>query len=155
MEFFGIRVINNIPDASTVAFFRMGLRHMGVIEAWMRCLRLKFIIRFSKHVVVRALMQRLCQFHSPRLLQSRSSATHERRKRKSKMECCQRAGMRTQLILDRGTWMFSRSNEPHQPRRLQEQDVYWCLLWLPVLTGCYTCQLPRSSDASTPTWSRE
>jgi hypothetical protein len=87
-EFVGLGVMNSIPDATTVAFFRERLRKAGVIEELFEMFRNTCALRISKPVVVRSLTQLSSLFAS--------NAIPARRTRKSKPEGCQRAGMKTQ-----------------------------------------------------------
>jgi hypothetical protein len=95
-EFVGLGVMNSIPDATTVAFFRERLRRAGVIEELLRCSRNTCALRVSKPVVVRSLTRLSSLFPSQRLLHSSSNAIPARRTKKSKPEDCRRVGMKTQ-----------------------------------------------------------
>ena len=44
-EFVGLGVMNDIPDATTVAFFRERLRNANVIEELLKCLRATYEIK--------------------------------------------------------------------------------------------------------------
>ncbi len=88
-EFVGLGVMNDIPDATTVDFFRERLRKAGVLRNSLRCLRHTCAPRASKLVVARS-MTRLSSLFP-------SNVIPARRTRKSKPEDCRRAEMKTQI----------------------------------------------------------
>jgi transposase, IS5 family len=95
-EFVGLGVMNNIPDATTIAFFRERLRKAGVIEELFEMfetyLRSQGPLRPA---VARSSMQLLSRF--------RSNAILARRTRKSKLEGCLKVGMKTKTDCSRRT----------------------------------------------------
>ena len=89
-EFVGLGVMNDIPDATTVAFFRERLRKAGVIEeSSLRCLRGTLEIRASKPVVVKSLM--------PLLFLSQNNAIPEKKTTISSLIAYWMDGKKTQI----------------------------------------------------------
>ena len=79
-KFVGLGVMNDIPDATTLAFFRERLRKAGVIE--------ELFEMFESY-----LMQRWFQFRSRRLLRSNSNVIVEKTTRRSKRIACLKVGI--------------------------------------------------------------
>ncbi len=96
-ESIGLGVMNNIPDATTIAFFRERLRKAGVIEELFELFE-QYLRSQGLHarVVARSSMRLLCQFLS--------NETRARRTRKSKRGGCLRAGRKIQIACARRTW---------------------------------------------------
>ena len=63
-EFVGLGVMNNIPDATTIALFRERLRKAGVIEELFEMFESTFVRRVCKPAVARSSMQLLFPFQS-------------------------------------------------------------------------------------------
>ncbi len=87
-EFVGLGVMNDIPDATTVAFFRERLRKAGVIE--------ELFEMFEEYLRSQGLQARVVRSLTRLSSLFPSNAIPARRTRKSKPEGCQRAGMKTQ-----------------------------------------------------------
>jgi len=96
-EFVGLGVMNSIPDATPVAFFRERLRKAGVIEELFEMFEGNLHPRVSKPAVGRSSMQHLSRFPSRRPLRSSSNAIPARRTKRSKPRGCLRSGMTTQI----------------------------------------------------------
>ena len=88
-EFVGLGVMNDIPDATTVAFFRERLRKAGVIEELFEMLRGTLEIRASKPVVVKSLM--------PLLFLSQNNAIPEKKTTISSLIAYWMDGKKTQI----------------------------------------------------------
>ena len=63
-EFVGLGVMNNIPDATTLAFFRERLRKGGVIEELFEMFEATCVRRVCKPAVARSSMQFLFPFQN-------------------------------------------------------------------------------------------
>jgi hypothetical protein len=85
--------MNNIPDTTTVAFFRERLRRACVIEELFEMFGYTLEIRASKPVVVKSLM--------PLLFLSQNSATPEKKTNTSILIACQIDGKKTQIDCSR------------------------------------------------------
>ena len=81
-KFVGLGVMNDIPDATTLAFFRERLRKAGVIE--------ELFEMYESY-----LMQRWFQLRSRRLLRSNSNVIVEKTTRRSKRIADLKVGIKT------------------------------------------------------------
>ena len=88
-EFVGLGVMNNIPDATTIAFFRERLRKAEVIE--------ELFELFETYLRSQGLQARGGQIIDATLAPFQSSAIAATRTRKSKQESFQRAGKKIQI----------------------------------------------------------
>ena len=84
-KFVGLGVMNDSPDATTLAFFRERLRKAGVIE--------ELFEMFES-----SLMQRWFQLRSRRLLRSNSNVIVEKTTRRSKRIACLKVGIK--ILID-------------------------------------------------------
>ena len=84
-KFVGLGVMNDSPDATTLAFFRERLRKAGVIE--------ELFEMYESY-----LMQRWFQFRSRRLLRSNSNVIAEKTTKRSKRIACLTVGIK--ILID-------------------------------------------------------
>jgi IS5 family transposase len=100
-EFVGLGVMNSIPDATTVAFFRERLRKAGVIE--------ELFEMFESYLRSQGLQARGGQIIDATLSQFPGNAIPLKRTRKSRLGGCRTGGTKTQIDCNRKTWMHAGS----------------------------------------------
>ncbi len=115
-EFVGLGVINNIPDATTIAFFRERLRKAGVIEELFEML--------ENYLRLQGLEARGGQIINATLVPFQSNAILARRTRKSKLEGCLKAGMKSRPTAAEGLRCLLGEKEWPQLLRIQEQYLH-------------------------------
>jgi transposase, IS5 family len=93
-EFVGLGVMNNIPDATTVAFFRERLRKAGVIE--------DLFEMFEAYLRSQGLQARGGPIIDATLVPVPKQRNTREENKESKPEGCRRAGMETQIACSKG-----------------------------------------------------
>jgi len=94
-EFVGLGVMNSIPDATTVAFFRERLRKAGVIE--------ELFEMFEAYLRSQGLQARGGQIIDATLVPVPKQRNTRQENRKSRLGSCLRAGVKTKIDCSRKT----------------------------------------------------
>jgi transposase len=147
-EFVGLGVMNSIPDATTVAFFRERLRKAGVIE--------ELFEMFEGYLRSQGLQARGGQIIDATLVPvPKQRNTREENKEIKAGRLPEGRDESPDRLQQKDLDARLTKKERHQLLRLQEQHLYRCRPWIHPPICCHSCQYPRQPDSSTPAGSRK